>query len=234
MVQDANDSEGTGVWANLEAISTHVPAPSLTAAHYLRLASASYDLRASINRSLGTLTPSSIKLDAEKKAIFLQDLHKAVYAAVLSCFIQGLDLLLRASEREGWNLRLDEVVRIWRAGCIIRSDYITDLLERHFIDHPNQHPLLGDEICGQIRRCLPSLKDIVLRGIGADACVPALSATLDYLKYSGSVDLPTCFMEAQLDAFGAHGYQLKSEKAASSIKGKHHNSWSQSEKSTVK
>ena len=31
VVQDANDSEGTGSWANVQAIESHVPAPSLTA-----------------------------------------------------------------------------------------------------------------------------------------------------------------------------------------------------------
>jgi hypothetical protein len=30
VVQDANDSEGTGVWANLEAMKAHVPTPLST------------------------------------------------------------------------------------------------------------------------------------------------------------------------------------------------------------
>lgn len=227
VVQDANDSEGTGVWANLEAISRHVPAPTLTTAHYLRIASANYDQRVSISKTLGTAIPSRIGLSAAQKEEFLKVLHRAVYAAVLSCFVQGLDLLMCASAKEGWNIKLDEVVRIWRAGCIIKSDAITDLLERHYATNPGQHPLAGDEIANEIKPCLTALKSIVLRSIGADACVPALSATLDYLKYSGSTDLPTSFVEAQLDAFGAHGYQLKSEPYESLSKGKYHNSWSQ-------
>ena len=157
----------------------------------------------------------------------LEDLRKAVYAAVLTCFVQGLDLLSRTSQREGWGVDLEQVVRIWRAGCIIKSDYVTDLFERHYAEHPGQHPLLGDEICNELKRCWPSLKGIVLKGLEADAHVPGLGATLDYLKYSGSTQLPTCFMEAQLDAFGAHGYDLKLEKDASMTKGKHHSGWSQ-------
>lgn len=229
MVQDANDSEGTGVWSNLEAVASHVPTPSLSAAHFLRIASADYHSRLQINQSLGVTEPATIRLNNNEKRTFLESLRKAVYAAVLSCFIQGLDLLSRKSATEGWNVDLAEVVRIWRAGCIIRSDYITDLFEHHYQVNPNQHPLLGKAICGDIRRCMPSLKDIVLQGVGADACLPALSASLDYLKYSGSVNLPTCFMEAQLDAFGAHGYTLKSEKTADLTKGKYHSNWSQSE-----
>ncbi|KIX05348.1 6-phosphogluconate dehydrogenase (decarboxylating) [Rhinocladiella mackenziei CBS 650.93] len=227
VVQDANDSEGTGVWANLEAVSSHVPAPSLTAAHYLRLASANVGQRRQVGNSLGAVSPGKIILDRNQRQSFLEDLRKAVYATVLLCFIQGLDLLRQASERQGWGIDLEQVVRIWRAGCIIKSDDITDLFERHYARSPGQHPLLGTEICSELRRCWPSLKTVVLKGLEVDAHLPALGASLEYLKYSGSTNLPTSFMEAQLDAFGAHGYELKGEQNGYMAKGKHHSHWSQ-------
>lgn len=214
------------MWANLEAIARHVPAPTLTTAHYLRIASANYEQRASINSSLGTPTPSVLELTNEQKNDFLEDLHKAVYAAVLSSFIQGLDLLACASAKEGWSIKLEEVVRIWRAGCIIKSDFITDMFDRHY-SKSSQHPLLGEEIVSEIKPCMTALKKVVLLSIEGDVCVPALNATLDYMKYSGSINLPTSFVEAQLDAFGAHGYQLKSEPYQNLAKGLHHDSWSQ-------
>lgn len=226
VVQDANDSEGTGVWANLEAIARHVPAPTLTTAHYLRITSADYDQRAAIGKTMGSGVPSVVELTTAQKSSFLEDLHKAAYASILSCFVQGLDLLACASAKEGWNIRLEEVVRIWRAGCIIKSDFITHLFERHYATS-SKHPLLGETIAGEIKTCIAALKRVVLLSIGADACVPALSATLDYLKYSGSTNLPTSFVEAQLDAFGAHGYQLKSEPYEALAKGRYHDSWSQ-------
>ena len=227
MVQDANNTEGTGVWANLNAIREHVPSSSLTAAHYLRVASANASQRQSVNQSLGTLTPQVIVLDEAQRATFLEDLRRAVYATVLVCFIQGLDLLSLKSDREGWGVNLEEVLRIWRSGCIIKSDYITELFERHYSQHPNQHPLLGQEICREIKQCWYSLKRTVLRGVESDAHIPALGSSLDYLKYAGSVDLPTSFMEAQLDAFGAHGYELKGEPNIDMSKGKRHSNWSQ-------
>ena len=243
VVQDANDSEGTGVWANIEAMKAHVPTPSLTAAHYLRLASSDIPLRDSIKTSLGTASPGHIDLGVDQKKSFLESLRKAVYATVLACFIQGLDLLARKSAREGWGVNLQDVTRIWRAGCIIQSDYITDLFERHYAQNPGRHPLCGEEIAQEVKRCWPSLKQIVLKGVEVDAHVPCLSATLEYLKYSGSTDLPTNFTEAQLDCFGAHGFDLKSEPTGVLSKGtsisvqetfgahltrstgKHHSSW---------
>lgn len=150
-----------------------------------------------------------------------------MYASVLVCFIQGLDLLFLKSEREGWGINMQEVLRIWRAGCIIKSDYITDLFERHYQQHPAQHPLVGAEVSSELKACRQALKRIVLMGIESDAHVPSLCSSLDYMKYIGSVDLPTNFMEAQLDAFGAHGFELKDEQNDDMSKGKRHSSWSQ-------
>lgn len=227
VVQDANDSEGTGTWANLESISRHTPAPTLTAAHFLRIASADFDLRSSINSTFGTISPKCIGLNVVEKRAFLVQLHKAVYAAVLCCFIQGLHTLSQASIQEKWNVNVSEVVRIWRAGCIIKSDHITDLFDRHYTDNPHQHPLLSSEISEELTPCIASLKIIILDSVKADACIPAFNASFDYLKYVGSLSLSTCFVEAQLDAFGAHGYQVKTETYEKFAKGRHHSNWSQ-------
>jgi 6-phosphogluconate dehydrogenase len=125
--------------------------------------------------------------------------------------VRGLDLLARVNAREGWVIKIQNVARIRRAGCIIKSDYITDLFEHHYAQYPGDHPLCGKEIAGEVKRCWPSLKQVVLQGVEADAHVPCLSATLEYLKYSGSPDLPTNFTEAQLDCLGAHGFDFKSD-----------------------
>ena len=219
VVQDANDSEGTGVWANLEAMQAHVPAPSLSAAHYLRLASAGVRQRIDIQKSLGTIPLGTIKIEPSQRSEFLEHLRKAVYGSILACFVQGMATLARADVREGWNLDLEGVTRIWRAGCIIKSDFITDVLERHYQTTPEAHPLCGTEISQEIQKCIPSLKLITLNAIEMDARIPCLSATLEYLKYIGSSSLPTSFTEAQLDSFGSHGFDLKSEPLTELTKG---------------
>lgn len=158
-------------------------------------------------------------MDDVEKDEFLHALHEAVYATVLACFVQGMALLARADLREGWGIDFVAVVNIWRAGCIIKSDHITDLLEQHYKQDPSRHPLCGDIIPQELSRCWPSLKKVVLTALEKDAHVPCLSATLEYLKYIGSTDLPTSFMQAQLDAFGAHGYDLKVEPVRPLAKG---------------
>jgi 6-phosphogluconate dehydrogenase len=201
-------------------MKAHVPTPSLSAAHFMRLTPSDIFLRDSIKASLGLVSPVYIDTTGDQKVVFLEHLRKAVYSATLACYIQGLDLLARVNAREEWSVKLPEVARIWRSGCIIRSDYITDLFERHYAHYPGRHPLCGEEIASEVKRCSASLKQVVLQGVELDAHIPCLSASLEYLKYSGSTDLPTSFTEAQLDCFGAHGFDLKSDPIGNLSKGR--------------
>ncbi|KAF5689078.1 6-phosphogluconate dehydrogenase (decarboxylating) [Fusarium denticulatum] len=226
VVQDANDSEGTGVWANIEAVASHVPAPSLTAAHYLRLASAEIEQRSAVKASIGTVSPKPFAVAPEKRAHILEQLRQAVYVTSLACFIQGFDVMERKNRQEGWGVDMTRVLNIWRAGCIIKSDYIFDILDVAYAEGSDVHPLCRPGVSNEIKKSWPSLKAIVLEGLKADAHLPCLSATLEYLKYIGGTDLPTCFSEAQLDSFGAHGFDLKSEPIRHLLKGNHHETWS--------
>ena len=52
---------------------------------------------------------------------------------------------------------------------------------------------------------------VLAAGVLNDHVIPALSSTLDYIKYSVGLDLPTSFYEAELDYFGNHMYDKKGE-----------------------
>lgn len=225
VVQDANDSEGTGVWANIQAVASHVPAPSLTAAHYLRLASADMHQRSAINASIGSASPQQFELGPDERSNILEQLRQAVYVTTLVCFIQGFDILERKDRQEGWGIDITDMLTIWRAGCIIKSDYLFDLFETSYAQDSRAHPLCRPGIADEVKKFWPSLKTIVLHGLKANAHLPCLSSTLEYLKYIGGTDLPTCFTEAQLDSFGAHGFDLKSEPIRHLSKGKVNSRW---------
>ena len=220
VVQDANDSEGTGSWANVQAVESHVPAPSLTAAHYLRIASSRIEQRIAVQRSIDSSTPTKVHTTEPERAETLRHLGHAVYLSTLMCFVQGLDVMERENDKEKWDINIPRVLEIWKAGCIIKSDAISEILQTSYAEGPNVHLLCKPQIAEEVKRHRPSLKKIVLQGIELDAHVPCLSATLEYLKYIGGIDLPTSFTEAQLDRFGAHGYDLKSEPARHLMKGK--------------
>ncbi|CAF3435805.1 unnamed protein product [Rotaria sp. Silwood1] len=231
VVQDADDTEGTGVWAVQEAAKAHVSAPTIAAAHLLRIASSNRSDRIKFDKLVKLEKPRLADELKGKTHEFIEDLRGAVYVALLASFIQGCNLIAATSRAKKWHIKMSEVIRIWRAGSIVKSDYISDLLQPLYLngeksdDEPLINILLLESIAAEIEKYYSKLKRIVLLAIEYGAHVPALSASLEYYKYVSSIDLPTAFMEAELDYFGAHAYDLKSEHAMEVKKGPHHYEW---------
>ena len=121
VVQDFTGEEGTGIWSNTEAVEEHVPAPTLSAAHYLRIASGDLDQRTRIHKAFGTnISPQ--RLSVSNRQIFLKDSRLAVYVACLTAFTQGLIIIDKADKDNHFDVNYTELLQIWRAGCIIRAD----------------------------------------------------------------------------------------------------------------
>jgi 6-phosphogluconate dehydrogenase len=231
VVQDVDDTEGTGTWTCEEGVRQHVPIPTIAAAHLFRLASADAARRRAINKSFngGAKVGSIVLENPQEKALssFVEDLHMATYASFLMAFAQGLHVIKKADREHKWGLNFTSIIQLWRGGCIIQSDYIADLLERvyHRGDHDDDDLLSNREIGDELGKAIPSLKNVVLKSLEANANIPSLSASLEYYKYSGSTELPTQFMEAELDYFGHHMYDLKSEGPGKPVIGKRHFEW---------
>ncbi|KAK3634601.1 hypothetical protein LTR56_015181 [Elasticomyces elasticus] len=276
VVQDYTGEEGTGVWSNTEAVEHHVPAPTLTAAHYLRVASGDRHQRALIQKTFGvgsgssrndhtSVFPPQRLNSVHDHAAFLETLRMALYTACLAAYCQGLIIIDKAdkgkSERPArrsklvlivwqyvsslrrsgilklvqglkplanhFNVNYAELLQVWRAGCIIQADSISgNLLQPMYKNGNATNPLLNNSIAEDLNRGFPHLRTVVAKAVEGDHVVPALSATLEYLKYQTSTALPTNFYEAQLDYFGKHMYDVKGEDEAGQPEtGKAHWEW---------
>ncbi|KAL8693107.1 MAG: hypothetical protein Q9218_001993 [Villophora microphyllina] len=227
VVQDVDGTEGTGIWSQTEAVRLHVPAPTLTTAHFIRLASAFRADRKHVKEAFGGHFQVEAWTEAEgdKKAV-LESLRKAVYAAFLASFVEGLNIVDQANKEHRWSIDYSAVVQIWRNGCIIKADYITDILADIFKNPQADIDLLHNErVAEELSRAFQPLKETVTKGVQHNSVIPSLSATLEFLKYSTNTILPTQFYEAQLDYFGKHMFDLKSEPAGKPETGKHHFEW---------
>lgn len=168
VVQDADDSEGTGTWCVAETVRRHVSAPTISAAHAFRIASADRAQRLIVADALGDEIGGAQKAviqDEKEQAEFVEDLRVAVYAAFLAAFAQGLNLIARANVDEGWGVKLRDCIRIWRAGCIIRSEYIADLVQP-LVERELEvrNVLMLQPFADEVKRAFPALKRVVLRG----------------------------------------------------------------------
>lgn len=227
VVQDDDNTEGTPLWSIMESAARHVSSPSLATAHYMRIASGNRNQRVRVAKKLDLPEPK--RIDIKSKNDFLEKLRRAVYASFLCSFCQGLELIARASADERWGVDLGKCIQIWRAGCIIQSEAIADMLQPILAqDVQIMNIKLIDEVSRDLHDNFEALKEIVLRGTESDACIPSLSASLEYLKYESSTKLPTQFMEAEMDYFGAHAYYKPckpGEDPGPVKKGPHHYEW---------
>lgn len=228
VVQDDDCTEGTPSWSIMESATRYVSCPTLAAGFYLRVASGNREERLKVAEKLSISEPQSIQ-DVKDRDQMIKSLRRAVYCAFLASYCQGLELIARASIDEDWDISLSECIRIWRAGCIIQSEFIADLLEPVLKeDKTITNVKLIDCVGSELQRNYSALKDIVSQGIAADHYMPALSATLEYVKYTTGKMLPTKFMEAQMDYFGAHSYNkpdAPGEDPGPVAKGPHHFEW---------
>ncbi|KAK8030591.1 hypothetical protein PG990_000325 [Apiospora arundinis] len=227
VVQDVDEEEGTGIWTCEQAVAMHVPASSILAAHLFRCASADLGRRQKNKKSAGGgVEARGLSIDSKQK--FIEQLHMATYFCFLTCFAQGLALIRAKDKEQKWGLDYRNILQLWRGGCIIKAEFITDIvLDRAYArpDHDVDDVLGNPEVARELTRHYPSLKAVVLKALEADGFVPSMSQCLEYYKYETSTALPTQFMEAQLDYFGQHMYDRQDDPVGGPTKGQHHHEW---------
>jgi len=228
VTQDADSSEGTGTWTIRDAAARHMPCPTIVAAHFFRLTSAYRNDRVEATGILN-LDDFSGPLPYPEIA---EDLRMAVYTSHLCAFVEGFNLIARASKDEGWEVNVCEVLDIYRAGCIIQSDFIIDILQKAY-NNSEEKPLhnlfLSKTIADEFARGLPALRRVVAFATQHGAACPALSATHANIAANYSTKLWTSMMQAQLDYFGMHRYTRTDDEPPSredELKHpKHHTEW---------
>jgi 6-phosphogluconate dehydrogenase len=224
VVQDIDETEGTGTWTCNEAVRLHSPASTILSAHLLRCASADLKKRLESHGSTGGLSRAG-GLQVDNKTEFLEQLRRATYFSLLLCFIQGTSIIRAMDQRRGWGINYPELFRIWSAGSIIRANQITTLLQRVCSGPEIDNFLSNKELHSSVAEHYDAAKQITLKAIEADLIVPAISQSLEYSKYMISSKLPTQFMEAELDYFGNHKFDMKGEEPGQPKKGSHHFEW---------
>ncbi|KAL7421784.1 hypothetical protein Q5752_003555 [Cryptotrichosporon argae] len=227
VTQDVDLSEGTGTWSTREMADRHVAAPAIAASHQLRVISGNKFERLGVTKNFVVPQPAKPSpLEGKAKDDFLEDVRQAVYGGILGAFVQGLELITRASTDQKWGVKLTDCLLIWRAGCIIQSDGITaflyPLLERFGPNEPLN--LLKDvpELAKELAMTYAATKRVYAYAVDQDAVAPALGATLEWFKAIGGRQLPTDFEEMELDYFGHHNYDIKGQAEPGHEKGKHH------------
>jgi 6-phosphogluconate dehydrogenase len=119
-----------------------------------------------------------------------------------------MHMLYQASKAYGYDLKLQEIAKIWRGGCIIRSKFLNDIYNAYQSNQQLQHLLLDEQIAAQVTETLQATRTVVAGAITSGLAVPAYAAALSYFDTFRSERMPANLIQAQRDFFGAHTYEL--------------------------
>ena len=83
----------------------HVAAPAIAASHILRIISSDKYERLQVAENLNIPQPHENEpglkgMSEEEKTRFLEDVHDAVYGCILGAFVQGLEVISKASKTQ--------------------------------------------------------------------------------------------------------------------------------------
>ncbi|WGL51384.1 NADP-dependent phosphogluconate dehydrogenase [Nocardioides sp. BP30] len=202
VILDAAGSKGTGVWTVQNAVGLGIPVSGIGEAVFARAVSSKPTQRAAVRASVKT-RPEPV----EAPEGFEDDVRAALYASKVVAYAQGFDLIVAGAKEFDWDIDLGAIAKIWRAGCIIRAQFLNRIVEA-YAKNPELESLLADPyFADAVAEGEAAWRRIV--GIAAASGVPApgFSSALSYFDSLASERLPAALIQGQRDFFGAHTYQ---------------------------
>ena len=204
MILDRAGQKGTGRWSAIEAQMMGVPATAIESAVAARSLSAEKTMREAAEAAYGSPpTPAA----SQPEQAFIDDLELALFAGKIAAYAQGFAVMAEASSEFRWNLPMATIARIWRAGCIIRSQFLSRLADAFEAAPDSDDLLLIDDFVAMMQEAAPSLRRIVAHAALEGLPVPALSAALGHFDAFRRARGTANLLQAQRDFFGAHGFE---------------------------
>ena len=215
IIVDAAGQKGTGRWSAIESQMMGVPATAIEAAVAARSLSAMRAQRARAEKTFGLPVEHGRRTGQE----VIDDLENALLAGKIAAYAQGFAVMAAASDEFNWNLPMQTIARIWRAGCIIRSRFLGEIATAFGTDPDVPNLALAPAFSKMILDTDAGLRRIVSEAALNGLPVPALSSALGYFDTYRRARGTANLIQAQRDFFGAHGFERLD------ADGEHHGPW---------
>ena len=189
LIDNKVGAKGTGLWTAQNALELGIAVPSLVAAVQARHLTNTCDTHAAKEMTYAAKATDSVDLD-------LDELKDAFTLASLLAYRQGLALIKGASRAHQWKVDLSKTLQTWRAGCIIRADYLDNVAQ-------------GVEFIDSMQRESAALRKVTGAAVASGLAFPVLTATQTYIA---TLTTPSNghLVQAQRDYFGEHGIKTHS------------------------
>lgn len=204
VILDKAGNKGTGKWTSQEALDLGVPLSVITESVYARFVSAQKEERVAASELLSYTGRSDYDGD---KAQLIEKIRQALFFSKIVSYTQGFVQMRYAAEAYDWDLKYDEIAKTFRAGCIIRAQFLQNIMDAYRKD-PGLKNLLLDPFFGDIAaRYQQSARDVIAIAVQAGIPVACFSAAIAYFDSYRSPRLPANIIQMQRDNFGAHTYE---------------------------
>ncbi|MQS88715.1 NADP-dependent phosphogluconate dehydrogenase [Companilactobacillus mishanensis] len=202
-IMDKAGNKGTGKWSSQSALELGVPQSLITAAVYSRYISAYKDER--VNASKVLAAPKSVPdVNIDE---FVEKIRKALYFSKIMSYAQGFAQMKAAGEHYDWDLDFGKIAQIWRAGCIIRAQFLQKITDAYDKDANLDNLLLDKYFEDIVEEYQSAIRDVVSYAVQAGIPVSGFMAAISYYDQYRSEVLPANLIQAQRDYFGAHTYE---------------------------
>ena len=203
-IMDAAGNKGTGKWTSQSALDLGEPLSLITESVFARYISAIKDQRVAASKVLKG--PNEQAFTGEKQAL-IEKVRKALYMGKIISYAQGFAQLKAASEHYNWQLNYGEIAKIFRAGCIIRAQFLQKITDAYSENNNIDNLLLAPYFSKTVEAYQQPLRDVICLAVSQGIPVPTLSAAIAYYDSYRSEVLPANLIQAQRDYFGAHTYR---------------------------
>lgn len=199
-ISDVARQKGTGKWTSQISFDYSVAIPSLTEAVQVRFLSTQSALR----KTLSSTTKKEHKIYSGN---IINDIEDALYMARISVYAQGLHLIQEVSNENNYQIDMKEIARIWQNGCIIKADFLKEII-RAYDEHPHITHLLESKIfVDNLVKCEHGANNILIHALTNQLYTPVLTSAMQYVNGIRTTSLCTNMIQAQRDFFGAHTYE---------------------------
>ena len=122
-------------------------------------------------------------------------------------YAQGFDAIIAGAKQYNWEIDKGAVAKIWRAGCIIRAQFLNRIVEA-YERNPDLETLLEDEYFARaVADGADAWRRIVSTAALSGVPAPGFSAALAHYDSLTAPRLPAALIQGQRDFFGAHTYK---------------------------
>ena len=203
VILDQAGAKGTGAWTVQTALSLGVPVSGIAEATFARSLSAQ-----AAQRAAATALPGPDETFAvADEAAFIEDVRQALYASKIVAYSQGFDEIRAGAAEYNWSIDLGAVSRLWRAGCIIRAQFLNRIADAFAANEQLTLLMAAPYFADALARGQGAWRRVVVAAAQAGIPAPAFSSSLAYYDGLRADRLPAALIQGQRDFFGAHTYR---------------------------